>query len=311
MGVANALVSNQMVVCAGDDSSFPATNTQTWTLKYSGLGSPSWVQQAITTNPGIRSNPGVAYDPTTPAVILFGGLDQSNPSSPLFKNDVWSMTQTSPGVWGWNPVTTAGTPPSGRFGHAVVLYGRKLYVIGGQNANAPPNNLLNDVWVLDFSLATPTWSLLFSSGPLDPRVYHTAILDTANTQIVVFSGSDGTNNRNDTWALSLMGPPTWTLIAPTGVLPSGRSNTSAVYHAAAKMMIVFGGNSVTGSENDVWILSLSGVQTWYQVLTAGSPPGIRGGHVAIFDDATGRMILFGGLDAIGGTLYFDAWQLQF
>jgi hypothetical protein len=310
MGGTNALVTNQLVICAGDDISFPATNNQTWTLKFSGPGSPAWTQQAVGTNPGVRSNPGVAYDPTTQNVILMGGLDQSNPASPVFKNDVWVMSQSA-GVWSWNPVTTAGTPPSGRFGHAVAFSGTKLFVIGGQDANAPPNDLLNDVWVLDFALATPRWSLLFSSSPMAPRAFHTAILDTGNAQIVVFGGFDGTFYRNDTWTLSLAIPNTWTPIFPQGILPPGRSNTSAVYHLSAKAMIVFGGNFAAGSANDVWMLPLSGAQPWNHVFPSGTPPGVRGGHVAIFDDASGRMILFGGMDVMGSTPTFDVWQLQF
>jgi hypothetical protein len=309
MGFANATISSQMVIAAGDDSSFPATNNQTWTFKYSGTGSPAWAQQGTGTNPGVRSWPGTAYDSGNQRVILIGGLDQSNPSSPIYRNDVWSLTQSSPGVWGWAPVTVTGTPPPGLFGHTVVMSGAKAYVLGGQNAN-PVNNLMSDLWVLDFSSVPPTWSHV-SAGPLDARVFHVAILDTANQRMVVFGGFDGVNYRNDTWALNLAGAPNWSPIVPAGTLPFGRSNTSAVYHTGAQMMIVFGGNSVPGSSNDVWMLSLSGNSAWQQVLSTGSPPGTRGGHAAIFDDATGRMLLFGGQDFMLGTLYPDTWKLQF
>jgi len=198
----------------------------------------------------------------------------------------------------------------------MVMVGSKLYVIGGQVSFSPPNNLTNDVWVLDFSSLTPFWSELFATAPMDPRAFHTAVFDPINNQIVVFGGFDGANYRNDTWAIDLNGTPSWSLLTPTGVPPSARSNMTSVYYSSAQMMLVFAGNAASGSQNDVWLLSLSGTPAWSPVLVnvafpSTAPPGTRGGHAAIFDDTSGRMIIFGGQDFLMGTFYADTWQLQF
>jgi hypothetical protein len=79
------------------------------------------------------------------------------------------------------------------------------------------------------------------------------------------------------------------------------------------MMVIFGGNSTSTSDNDVWLLSLSGAPFWKQANPAGPLPPIRGGHAAIFDPATLRMLIFAGQDisTFPGTLYNDVWALQF
>lgn len=306
----------QMLIYSGDDVSFPAANRQTWNLKYSGAGAPSWTQQGTGTDAGVRSGATIAYVPITkvygagtPAIVVFGGLDASDPSNPpTVRQDTWTLNPSGP--TNWTSLATAGGPPASRFGHAMVQSGSKVYVIGGQTDAFAPT-MVNDVWTLDFSSPTPVWSELFSSAPMAPRAFHSAILDTGNNQIVIFGGSDGTNLRNDTWAIDLNGTPFWKPISSGALPPSGRISASAVYSASAKLMIIFGGNAFGGSVNDVWALSLSGSTSWTPLLVTGSLPGIRGGQAAAFDDGAHRMFLFGGQDALGGTLYSDVWQLQF
>jgi hypothetical protein len=304
-----------MFVCLGDDGSLPATNKSTWALQYSGAGSPTWTSQGLGTNPGVRISPGVTVDPGTavdpsgPAVLLMGGQDTSSPI-PVFKNDVWKLTQSG-GNWTWAPVLTAGTPPPPRYGHAVVFSGTRLFVIGGTVDNPSPNDAVNDVWVLDFASPTPFWKEIYSNSPMSPRSNLTAVVDTLNNQIVVFGGSHTNNFRNDTWSISLTATPVMTLLSPSTTPPSGRDTMTAVYDTSAALMIVFGGNGAGGSLNDVWALSLSGTPKWTPILVTGTPPGVRAGYAAIFDDATRRLLLFGGLDFVGGSFYADTQQLQF
>jgi hypothetical protein len=305
MGSTNVLVGNQMFVCQGDDGNLPPASS-TYALQYSGGGSPSWSSQGLGPTPGVRISPGVAYDPVNQAVILMGGEDTSTPI-PVFNNDVWKLTQTSPGTWTWAPVLTTVNKPPGRFGHATVFSGSKLYVIGG-NTGA---TVVNDVWSLDFSSPTPAWQQIYANSPMTPRWNLTAVVDTFNNQIVIFGGSDTSSFRNDTWTINLTGTPSMLPILAGTTPPSGRDKMTAVYDSSAAMMIVFGGDSALGCENDVWILSLSGIPTWTPVLVTGTPPGIRAGYAAVFDDTSRRFLLFGGLDFNGVNFYSDVWKLQF
>lgn len=306
MGSTNVLAGNQMFICLGDDGSLPPSNTATWAFQYSGSGSPSWSSQGLgVSNPGARLYPAVAYDPLGQAVYLMGGQDASGTD----RNDVWKLTQTTPGNWTWAQVgPIAGPLPPGRIGHAAVFSGSKLFIIAGQVGA----NVANDVWMLDLSSPAPFWTELFANPPMTPRWNLTAVVDTRNNQIVVFGGVDAGAYRNDTWSISLGATPVMSLITPSTSPPSGRQSMTAVYDSSAAMMIVFGGDIGSGTcANDVWALSLSATPTWTPVLVTGTPPGVRAGYAAIFDDSSRRLLLFGGLDLYGTAFYSDVWQLQF
>jgi Kelch motif/Galactose oxidase, central domain len=101
----------------------------------------------------------------------------------------------------------------------------------------------------------------------------------------------------------------WT---PNGPLP--RFSHSAVFDPSTKQMIVFGGLSGYGGQifdADVWRLlpsaSLAGVQNWVALHTTGTAPAARGAHVAGYDPASNRMVVFGGQTADG--CVNDVWVL--
>ena len=97
--------------------------------------------------------------------------------------------------------------------------------------------------------------------------------------------------------------------------PDGRSLHTAVVNTTTNRMIVFGGSLVTqfvfvspsvALLNDVWVLSNSdetdaSPPAWTQLSPTGTPPSKRGGHSAVYDPATNRMIVFGGNPNIGGS----------
>jgi len=73
--------------------------------------------------------------------------------------------------------------------------------------------------------------------------------------------------------------------------------------------MVFGG----AAYNDVWVLSnangLGGTSVWTNTVAqgaAGSPPP-RSIHTAVYDAASNRMMVFGGL---GSSIYNDVWVLS-
>ena len=155
-------------------------------------------------------------------------------------------------------------------------------------------------------------------GPPSRRIGHTAIYDPVRDRMVVFGGRDdssprepGDQYRNDVWALSLAGTPTWTSLTPAGSPPSARTEHAAIYDPVRDRMVVFGGQYFDGSNhyfNDVWALSLAGSPAWSELSPAGSPPSERRGHTAIYDPVRDRMVVFGGFNGIG--FPNDAWALS-
>jgi hypothetical protein len=77
---------------------------------------------------------------------------------------------------------------------------------------------------------------------------------------------------------------------------------SAVYDAVNNRMVIFAGGS--GGQgwfpefNDLWALSnangIGGKSAWIRLHPAGTVPGRRGGHSAVYDPLTNRMLMFAG-----------------
>ena len=275
-------VRDRMVVFGGDDGS---ARNDVWALS---LGeSPQWTQLTPTgTPPTARYLHTAIYDPVGDRMVVFGGFWNWN--------DVWVLALG--GSPQWTKLTPSGTPPSGRCYHTAVCdpVGGRMVVFGGFTGAL----LANDVWALSLG-GSPQWTKLTPSGPLPAaRGSHTAIYDPVGDRMVTFGGSDEYSGRNDVWALSLGGSPQWTQLTPSGILPSGRYEHTAVYDSVRDRMVVFGGYD--GSYvNDVWALSLGANPQWTDLQVSGPPPRARYSHVSIYEPVLDRVVVFGGRFSFG------------
>jgi hypothetical protein len=99
------------------------------------------------------------------------------------------------------------------------------------------------VCMIFLSAATPIFSqswtqLAPTGGPPTARQAHSAVLDTAAQQMIIFGGSA---DFNDVWSLTLGAIPQWRQLSPSGTLPPGRTGHSAVYDSTNSRMVIFGG----------------------------------------------------------------------
>jgi uncharacterized repeat protein (TIGR01451 family) len=177
------------------------------------------------------------------------------------------------------------------------------------------------------------WSTLSTSGgPPGVREGHRAVYDRASNRMTVFGGQNlistccpyDISDYNDVWVLSNAngagGSPAWAQQVPSGSAPAPRSNHSAVYDSTNNRLVAFGGltwsNDTQSSTvlGDLWQLSnangLDGPPAWTPLAPSGTPPGPNYLHVAAFDAATQRMIVFGGLDQ-AFTAHRRVWVLVF
>src|SRR5437870_4037197 len=165
---------------------------------------------------------------------------------------------------------------------------------------------------------SPTWTQLPVVGPPPPgRAAASTVYSAIDNKLLLFCGHTGFTNINDVWILSgangLGGTPSWAQLGPAGSLPTGRAGHTAVYDSSSSRMIVFGGNDISGvSFNDVWVLLNANGQgvgpVWSQLTPTGVPPAPRTLHTAVYDLATNRMIVFGGIG--GFTVLNDVWVLD-
>lgn len=143
--------------------------------------------------------------------------------------------------------------------------------------------------------------------PLAPSAFAHGVYDPIRDRVIAFGGGDS-NGRNDTWALSLSGSPSWEFLNTTGPLPPPRYRNSIVYDSLRDRIIIFGGYSNTGPMNDAWALTLTGVPTWSELIAPDPLPAARYSHAAIYDPVGDRMVIFGG--ALINGQADDVWVLS-
>ena len=123
------------------------------------------------------------------------------------------------------------------------------------------------------------------------------------------SGSIGpvtvTGPTSATALLNISSRPDWAQLTTSGPTPAQRFYQYSVYDPTSNQLIVFGGLAYPNSTlGDLWRLShangLGGSPAWTQVTTTGPSPSPRGQGSAVYDQASDRMIIFGG-SAFGGT----------
>jgi hypothetical protein len=145
----------------------------------------------------------------------------------------------------------------------------------------------------------------------EQRASHDMEFDVANNRLILFCGINWEGVLNDTWSVKLKpGTIAWKRIAAGGPQPPARRLSSMVYCSERQSMVVFGGYGYA-YYNDAWELRLeSGGEYWEQLSISGSTPIARDGHVAVYDPAGNRMIVFAG--RMSAYDYFnDTWVLDF
>jgi hypothetical protein len=117
--------------------------------------------------------------------------------------------------------------------------------------------------------------------------------DPATVQLLLFGGSNGTN---DTWKWT---GTSWTQLSPA-TSPKARVDASMAYDPATRRLVLFGGHGFkeqngNGILDDTW--NWIGT-TWAPLSPATSPPSAYFASMAD-DPASGQLILAGGLGALG------------
>ena len=105
----------------------------------------------------------------------------------------------------------------------------------------------------------------------------------------------------------------WIQLSPSGAPPTTRTLHSAVFDPGSNQMILFGGITPSARENDVWRLADAngvGTPTWTEVFPTGSIPATRWIHQAVYDEASNRMIVFGGGLGFSSPCTNEVWVLS-
>jgi len=272
----------------------------------------------------------------SPVPIANGGTGQTASSAALAALGGANLTYVSPAVisdayagkyWA---ATASPAAFTGRSAHSSVVYGGKMWVIGG-NDGEYKRDVWNSVDGITWFIATTTaaftgrcvhssvvyggkmwviggndggykrdvwnstdgvtWSIATTTAAFSVRGYHTSVV--YNDKMWVIGGYDGAY-KQDVW--NSTDGITWSIATTTAAFTARRGHTSVVY--GGKMWII-GGND-GGKKRDVWN-SVDGI-TW-SIATTTAAFTAREGHTSMVYGS--KMWIIGGND---GVIKQDVWQ---
>jgi hypothetical protein len=314
-------VNNRLIVYFASNPAVSSNpQSEVWVLDHAnGLGgTPTWMQLVPTGTPPVANAlPSALYHASSNRLVVYGGCFSN---CGLALSDVFVLSNAN-GLGGtpvWSQSTVSNPQPRDaqtavydEANNLKISFGGGLAFFGTDQ---------NDTRVLSNAngVASPsTWRTLAPAGALPAaREEASAAYDAANNRMILYGGNQlittccpyNIADYNDSWVLSgangLAGPPAWTQLSPTGTLPPRTIRHSMIYDAQGNRVIVMGGltwSNPTQSytiQGDLWELSyangLGGSPAWRQMAPSGTPPGLNYGHVAVYDAASRRMIVFGG-----------------
>ena len=98
---------------------------------------------------------------------------------------------------------------------------------------------------------------------------------------------------------------TWADLRPSGDVPAARAGHSMVYDPVSGKVILFGGWA-EADFNDTWAYDPA-TNTWADLLPSGDVPAARHDHAMTYDVASGKVILFGGIEKSTYLELDDTW----
>jgi Galactose oxidase, central domain len=225
----------------------------TWTFSLAG---GIWTERHPRRAPSARSDPQVAYDSATAAVLLFGGFNGS-----AYLGDTWAYTVANDS---WTPRLSPLQPSPRADGRMAYVPSQDRFVLFGGNDYTGPNftfHHLSDTW--SYVWNSNVWTALSNSIGPPARDYPILAVDPAANAILLTSGYGNRTNLNDLWSFSLMNNA-WSNITPA-FSPPPRFAAAGGFDLLNNILVLFSGAGNNGLLADTW---------YYR---SGSPAGTNSG----------------------------------
>jgi hypothetical protein len=194
--------------------------------------------------------------------------------------------------------------PSPRIVHAMTYdtFNQRVILFGGRDASG----FKTDTWI--YNPMDSTWEERFPTGspsvlncPLTPSS-NLMVYDTFNQRVVHFGLLEETCSEAVTRVYDVA-DNSWSVLM-TGDSPQPRRLAAMVYVLDTLQVILFGGETEAGLNNETWAFDLL-TDTW-QEITPSVSPSPRGGHKMVYDSFNDTVTLFGG-ETEDGTRNNETW----
>jgi len=236
----------------------------------------TWTRGSPPVSPPARMGAAMAYDPTLRGLVLYGG---HLPYSGTVFTDTWIFDGKT-----WTERHPAQSPSvQGQLVYDAAL--RRL-VLFGEGVGPTGTATGSETWTYDGA----TWTKL--PGGASPPAPRPMAYDATLGEVVLYAGSDGVTDS--TWVLDGTG---WTRRTPTAS-PQLVGGVSLAFDPALRRTVLFGGYPYDAASrggsgvpaNRTWIYDGT---TWTE-LSPSVAPTARGEALMAYDEATKRLVLFGG-----------------
>ena len=248
----------------------------------------TWTQLAQTAPPEPRfGHEAVWVDGI--GLVIFSGQ-----AGPNFFNDLWAF---DPAVGTWTELAATGDVPVARYGScASIGPDGRLWISHGFTSDG---TRFNDTLAYDFDAGAWTDETPDGDLPVN-RCLHGCWWTDDGTLALYGGQTTGVTALGDRWSLA---EGAWSRVE--GTAPPDRNLYARARLAGATL--IFGGQALDGTfTNDAWLLSDGEADAVLLEIDGEPPPGRAGAELAV-DEASGRVLLFGGRDANGGLA--DTWAL--
>lgn len=280
-----------------------ATSTNdTWAYH---LATDTWTEMSPPSAPSRRVGHRLAYDSQSDRILLFGGRFLFGGGA--VNNETWAYDA---GADTWTPLTAPAPRPSARAFHSLVYHTEsdRVILFGGNERTVSGSFESNgETWAFDRNLNR--WTNMTPTPSPSPRDAYAMAYDNQSDRVILFGGIGPVGGTEvfsgETWAYN------WSANAWTNRLPSGsppaRLGAQMAYDTQANRMILFGGHDETVQFADTWSYDF-GANAWTE-LAPSTGPSSRAFHTMVYDEASARVVLFGGQFSTGSTLvyYNDTW----
>ena len=209
-------------------------------------------------SPSARGRYATAYDESGGRMFLFGGRwrQEGTTGNYTLHSDLWSFDF---GTRIWTEIDTTGGP-SGRYYPAAAWQDDTLFVYGGAT-NADPLRIQpsRELWAWT---EAGGWEERSTSGDApSSRVFFGTAHDTTRGRLVLFAGQRGdfqSQAYNDLFALDLDSGEWVELHNGGSDAPFTRMHPAVQYDEARDRLMLFGGHTDIGDDNDYWVFEMDG-----------------------------------------------------
>lgn len=307
---------HQMLIIGGDDGEL---RDEVWAMAWDG-STWTWSQPAPQSNgPSPRREHSAVWDTSRQRVIIFGGVYNSS-GSEYASYEAWEFAPDG-SVPAWALVSANTVKPvdktqaSARFGQTAVWdpASEAMLVFGGSPTGGGAINRRSDAWSMATGPCKARWTRIAPAIPSpDTRTGHIALWDSDGGRLLVHGGRFVNTLSELWWATDGGSAWAWERFFTAGGAQYTRSGHTAVIDELGHRVLLYGGEIATGSDHAT-------VFSWWPKDTSGSAgaagpkPPRRREHVAVWDAADERMLVFGGAAVSAkptATLLGDLWSLD-